>query len=109
MIPAVPVAIKVMTVVLAGSLVLSPVPQEPAQAGVISKITKKIVYDSTNKIIDNAKEKKKQQENTNYVPKKKLPITAGYKRGADPLPKGTNAKQTYRNIWQTIKNDIGIK
>jgi hypothetical protein len=110
MIPVIPPLIKVMTVVLAGSLALSPVPHpEPAQAGVISKVTRKIVNTTTKTIIDNAKEKKKQDGNPNYKPKKKLPITAGFKPGRDPLPKETNPKQIYKNIWQTIKNDLGLK
>lgn len=110
MIPAIPPLIKVMTIVLAGSIVLHPVPKaEPVQAGVISKITKKIVYDTTNTLIDKAKEDKKKLDNPNYKPKKKLPVIAGYKPGKNPLPKGTNSTQTYKNIWQSIKSDLGFK
>jgi len=110
MIPAIPPAIKLITLVLAGSLALSPVPHpEPAQAGVISKITRKIVNTTTKTIIDNAHEKKKQDENPNYKPKKKLPITGGFKPGRDPLPKGTTPSGTYRNIWEAIKSDLGFK
>lgn len=109
MIPAIPPLIKIMTIVLASSLVLSPVPHpEPAQAGVISKITKKIVNTTTKTIIDNAHAKKKQQINPNYKPKK-LPITAGFKPGHDPLPKGTTPANTYRNMWEAIKSDLGFK
>jgi len=102
MIPAVPPLIKVMTVVLAGSIVLSPVPQpEPAQAGIANKITQKIIND--------IHEKKKQEENPNYKPKKKLPITGGFKPGHDPLPKGTTPAKVRSKIWNSIKSDLGLK
>jgi CDP-diacylglycerol pyrophosphatase len=100
--PVVNPLIKVVMVILAGSLVLSPTPAQNPQAG---KITSTI----TKKIIDDATEKRKQQENPNYKPKRKMPIIAGYKKGRDPLPKGTNPKQTYKNIWITLKNDLGLK
>ncbi|WP_088227836.1 hypothetical protein [Desulfosporosinus sp. FKB] len=100
--PVVNPLIKVMMVILAGSLVLSPVATSSRQAG---KITNTI----TKKIIDDAKEKRKHLENPNYKPKKKMPIIAGFKKGRDPLPKGTNPKQTYKNIWLTLKNDLGLK
>lgn len=106
MIPAVPPLIKIMTVVLAGSIVLSPVPKaEPMQAGIISKIVNK----TTRTIINDLHEKQKQIDNPNYKPKKKLPITGGFKPGRDPLPKGTTPAGTYRNIWESIKSDLGLK
>ncbi|SHH86042.1 hypothetical protein [Desulfosporosinus lacus] len=102
MIPAVPPLIKVMTVVLAGSIVLSPVPQaEPAQAGIANKITQKIIKE--------IHEKKKQDENPNYKPKKKLPIIGGYKPGKDLLPKGTTPEKVRSKIWSSIKSDLGFK
>lgn len=94
--------IKIMALILAGSFVLSPTPAQTPQAG---KITTTI----TNKIIDDAKEKQKKIDNPNYKPKKKLPIIAGFKPGRDPLPKGTNPKQTYKNIWATLKSELGLK
>lgn len=100
--PVVNPLIKVMMLILAGSFVLSPVHAEYRQAG---KITNTI----TKKIIDDAREKQKQIENPNYKPQKKLPIIAGYKKGYDPLPKGTNPMQTYKNIWLTLKSDLGFK
>lgn len=100
--PVVNPLIKVMMLILAGSLVLSPVTTQYHQAG---KVTNTI----TKKIIDNAREKQKQIDNPNYKPKKKLPIIAGYKPGKNPLPKGTTPAQTYKNIWQTLKNDLGLK
>ena len=110
MIPAIPSVIKIMTVVLAGSIVLSPVPTaEPIQAGVISKITNKIVNSTTKTIIDNAKEKQKKIDNPNYIPKRKLPIIAGYKPGKSPLPKSVTPAQTYKNIWASLKNNLGLK
>ncbi|MCO5381805.1 MAG: hypothetical protein NHB15_06655 [Methanosarcina barkeri] len=91
-----------MTIVLAGSIVLAPVPQaEPQQAGVANKITQKI--------INEIHEKKKQQENPNYKPKKKLPITGGFKPGHDPLPKGTTPAKVRSKIWESIKSDLGLK
>ncbi|WP_407308785.1 hypothetical protein [Desulfosporosinus sp. SB140] len=101
--PVVNPFIKIMMLILAGTFVLSPVTTQNQQAG---KITSTI----TKKIIDDATEKRKQLENPNYKPKKKkLPIIAGFKLGHDPLPKGTNPKQTYKNLWLTLKNDLGLK
>lgn len=104
MIPAVPPLIKFMTVILAGSIVLSPVPA-PTPAPQAGKITNKI----TNSIIKDLHEKQKQIDNPNYKPKKKIPITGGFKHGHDPLPKGTTPAGTYRNIWESLKSDLGLK
>ena len=109
MIPAVPPAIKLMTLVLGASLVVfpvhatDPITPEPTvqQAGIANKIT--------NKIIKEIHGKKKRQENPNYKPKKKLPITGGHKPGRDPLPKGTTPQSVRSKIWSSIKSDLGLK
>lgn len=89
-----------MALILAGSFVLSPTPAPEQQAG---KITNKITSTITKTILDDAKEKRKQIDNPNYKPKKKLPIIAGYKPGKNPMPKGTTPAQTYKGIWDSFK------
>lgn len=46
---------------------------------------------------------------TPYTPKskKKLPFTAGYKPGKNPLP-GQTPAQTYINAWETLKKELGL-
>ena len=58
-----------------------------------------IVNKTTKTIIDNAHETQKKIDNPNYVPKKKLPITPGFKKGRNPLPKSVTPTCTYKNIW----------
>lgn len=88
---------KILAIVLVGSLLFIPVNPREAYGNMLGRIVSKVVYGATNTVINS------------YKVKKKLPIVAGYKKGKDPLPKGTNATQTYKNIWAAIKNDLGIK
>ena len=94
-----PITIKLMAILLGGSLVLTPI--HTPQAG---KITNKI----ENTIIDKAREKRKQIDDPNYIPKKKPPITAGYKPGANPLPETITPAQNYQNIWTLLKKELGL-
>ena len=87
--------IKVMSLLLAASFILAPTPQP--QAG---KITNKI----EKTIIDKAK------QNAPGAPaKKKLPITGGYKPGANPLPEGMTPHQNYTNAWNLLKKELGLQ
>jgi hypothetical protein len=91
------VSVRIMSLAIIGCLVLIPINAKPVQAGLAGKLISKIVFTTAKTVIDKGKGKKM------------MPIVAGYKKGKNPLPKGTNATQTYKNIWQTLKNDIGIK
>ena len=104
--PVINPLISIMMVILAGTFVLSPIQPPTPQAG---KITNKITNTITKTIIDNAKEKKKQIDNPNYKPKRRLPIIGGYKPGKNPLPKSVTPAQTYKNIWASLKSELGLK
>ena len=105
--PVVSPMIKIMALILAGSFVFAPV-QQLAQAGTIGNISRKIVNTTTKTLIEKGKEKQKQIDNPNYVPKKKMPIIAGYKKGRNPLPKSVTPVNTYRNIWLSIMSELGL-
>jgi len=99
-----------MTLVLGASFVIFPVQAtDPITPEPTTQQAGKITNTITNKIIDDAREKQRQIDNPNYKPKKKLPITGGFKPGRDPLPKGTTPSSTYRNMWESIKSDLGFK
>lgn len=90
-------SVKLLAIILVGSLLFIPVNPREANGNILGRIVTKAAYGVTNTAINS------------FKVKKKLPIIAGYKRGGDPLPKGTNATQTYRNVWASIKSDLGIK
>lgn len=91
--------IKIMMVVLAGSLIIHPTPTP--EAGKLQNKLQKIV-------IDKAKEKRKQIDNPTYQPKK-LPIFPTYKEGANPLPQGRTPQHNYQEAWKLLKNELGLK
>jgi hypothetical protein len=95
MLPVINPIIKVMIVVLAGSVVMTPTPQAGKHTNKIQKV-----------IIEKSKEKRKEIDNPNYKPKK-LPIIAGYKDGANPLPQGRTAKENYQEAWSLLKKELG--
>lgn len=102
MLPVIHPLIKVMSLVLAGSIVLHPVPQPHQEAG---KLTNKIVNTSIKTILEKAQEK----ANPPAKSKQKLPIIAGYKPGQNPLPEGRTPQQNYQEAWKLLKNELGWK
>lgn len=90
-------SVKLLTIVLIGSLLFIPINPREAHGNMLGRIVSKVAYGVTNTAINS------------FTTKKKLPIVAGYKRGRDPLPKGTTPGGTYKRIWLSIKSDLGLK
>ena len=90
-------SIKTLSFAIIGSLVLLTVQPKPVQAGLVGKVITKIVFTATKTAIDKSKDKKM------------LPIVAGFKKGKNPLPKSVTPASTFKNILETLKNDIGLK
>jgi hypothetical protein len=86
MLPVINPIIKVMIVMLAGSIVVSP--------------------SSTVRTPNHPKPKPPIVEKQ-PTPKKKLPIIAGYKKDKNPLPQGRTAKDNYKEAWSLLKKELG--
>ena len=89
-------SVNVLTIVLIGALLI-PVNSKEAHGNMLGRIVSKAAYSVTNTAINS------------FKAKKKLPLVAGYKKGRDPLPKGTNPATVRSKIWQSIKGDLGLK
>ena len=90
-------SVKVLSIVLIGSLLFIPINPREAHGNMLGKIVSKIAYGTTKAAINS------------FKPKKKLPITGGYKPGRDPLPRGTTPEKVRGKIWESIKSDLGLK
>lgn len=88
---------KLLAIVLIGSLLFIPVNPKEAHGNMLARIVSKTAYGITNAAINS------------FKVKKKLPIVAGYKKGRDPLPKGTTPGNVRSKMWQSIKSDLGLK
>ena len=89
--------LKFVAIALIGSFMLSPfVSPKPAEGGILTRVIAKAAYGTTKTAIKA------------YKTKKKMPIVAGYKKGANPLPQGYNASTTYKNMWNSIMSDLGL-
>ena len=88
---------RLLAIVLIGSLLFIPVNPKEAHGNMLGRIVAKVAYGVTNTAINS------------FKAKKKLPIVAGYKKGRDPLPKGTNPGSVRSKIWESIKSDLGLK
>ncbi|MBC2723325.1 hypothetical protein [Desulfosporosinus sp.] len=91
---------KILSIVLIGSLLFIPINPKEAHGNMLARIVSKVAYGTTKAAINGFKANKA---------KNKLPIIAGYKKGRDPLPKGTTPAMVRGKIWESIKRDLGLK
>lgn len=89
-------SVKILSIVLIGLLFI-PINPKEAHGNMLGRIVSKVAYGTTKTVINSFKAKK--------MP----PIIAGYKKGRDPLPKGTTPAMVRGKIWESIKSDLGLK